>query len=238
MSVRIYSPVVSAATIPRGFLLWYNISGFQGVAFLYLPEQGYVVLNALVSVYRRLCNPTPFSAIWCRPSTWWSPALFSVGVWVILTNMLFCWSGEWNTINLTGTLIPFLAHMWGGEATDSPCHKVTPLLCQVSVTCTCFESSWLPQFPLLTGRVALASGFLSGAVIPCYLLADSNQAFEGLRGSEQQWAQWESLTIRFFWRLQRNKGPAVDICVVVLGRWVLVCGFPLPLHSQELFQCS
>lgn len=136
-----------------------------------------------MSVYRRHCNPSPFTAVWGRAvwPKWWSHTQFSVGVWVILTNVLFCWSGEWNTINHTGTLIPFLALMRGGEATDLPCHKVTPLLCQVSVACTCLESSWLPQSHLLTGRVA-PSRFLSGAVIPRYLLADSNQAFEGLQG--------------------------------------------------------
>lgn len=68
--------------------------------------------------------------------------------------------------------------------TDLPCRKVTSLQCQISVACTCLENSWLLQSPLLKGKGRVApSQFLSGAVIACHHLADSNRAFERLQGT-------------------------------------------------------
>lgn len=98
--------------------------------------------------------------------------------------MLLCWRCELNTINHTGIQTSFLAHVLGGEVTDLPCRKVTSLQCQISVACTCLENSWLLQSPLLKGKGRVApSQFLSGAVIACHHLADSNRAFERLQGT-------------------------------------------------------
>lgn len=114
----------------------------------------------------------------------YSCTFFCWSLWHIDKPVLFSRSSELNTIDHTGTWIPFLAQALGGEMTDLPCCKVTSLQCQISIACTCLESSWLLQPPFLRGRGRVApSWFLSGAVMACHLLADSNWAFERLQGT-------------------------------------------------------
>lgn len=192
------------------------------------------MLNTVVSAYGRHCSPSPFAAIWgravCTTTTvaFWGIAIqFSVGVWVILINVLFCWSSELNTINHTGTGTPFLAHALGGEATDLPCHRVTSLQCQISVACTCLESSWLLQSPLLKerGRVA-PSWFLSGAVIPCHLLADSNRAFERPQGTGIAACTVRLPNHEVSLVTSRGQGSHGGYLFCCVGRWVSVVFFP------------
>lgn len=111
---------------------------------------------------------------------WDTAPQFSVGVWVILTNVgssaevmnhQIHHKSYWNMGPFSGTCAARGGDWFG--------HRVTSLQCQISVACTCLESSWLPRSPLLKGWGRVAhSWFLSGAVIACHLLADSNGDFE------------------------------------------------------------
>lgn len=129
-------PLLQGASI-----CWPNNSGFQGVAFMYLSEQGRqvkVLLSAVLPGCGRHCSPSPFATIWGRAvcTKWllvYGYTVLSCSLGHTDNHVLFSWSSELNTIDHTGTQTPFLAHALGGEATDLPCYKwhhfsATPLL--------------------------------------------------------------------------------------------------------------
>lgn len=81
MSVWIYSPVVSFATMPRGITkCWPSIFGFQDVDFLHLAEQGRQLrlscVKCLCVGLWKDCSPSLFAAIWGRAAS--SKWLFGV----------------------------------------------------------------------------------------------------------------------------------------------------------------
>lgn len=124
---------------------------------------GEVVLNVFVRVYGKIeaqASLLPFEVgqpvlkgflEYCYAVLCWS---LSPADKLVLS----CWSAGLNTRNPSGTCA-----RRGGDWFAS--RKVTFLQCQISLSCTCLENSWLLQPPLLKGRGRAAPPwFPSGAV--------------------------------------------------------------------------